>query len=354
MGIDTIWFPEHQFTNQLCSPAPLINVVDAAHRTRRVRLGTAVVITPYYDPLLLAGQVALADQFTQGRLEIGFGRGGFRYEYERLGMTEPLAAARQQEALEVILRAWTETDFAYAGTYFKFPEVTVVPRPFQRPCPPTWIAARTPDSLRFAAEHGIGIMMAPQRQPISRLQGQMRLLDAICEDLGVVRPPVRMTREIWVTTSPAEARQVAELLAEYHRVQWNLHQNAAPTVDGFTEAVPLPKGYDISPEELIARGVIGDPEHCVGAAPPSTRRLAPTPSSRTSTGANRSGDILRSMELFAERVMPHFTDDRPPTRPIPDPHGRARTTMREPVLIDVEGLAGDWVSWEADAVARAV
>ena len=347
MGIDTIWFPEHQFTNQLCSPAPLINVVDAAHRTRRVRLGTAVVITPYYDPLLLAGQAALADQLTQGRLEIGFGRGGFRYEYERLGMTEPLAAARQQEALEVILRAWTETDFAYAGTYFKFPEVTVVPRPFQRPCPPTWIAARTPDSLRFAAEHGIGIMMAPQRQPISRLQGQMRLLDAICEDLGVVRPPVRITREIWVTTSQAEARQVAELLAEYHRVQWNLHQNAAPTVDGFTEAVPLPTGYDISPEELIARGVIGDPDHCVERLRQYAALGADAFIANFDWGQPQRS-ILRSMELFAERVMPHFADDRPPTRPIPDPHGRARTTVREPVLIDVEGLAGDWVSWEVD------
>src|SRR5439155_979668 len=82
---------------------------------------------------------------------------------------------------------------------------------------------------------GIGIMMAPQRQPIGRLQGQMRLLDAICEDLGGARPPVRVTREIWVTTSPAETRRAAELLQEYHTVQWNLHQNAAPTVDGFTE-----------------------------------------------------------------------------------------------------------------------
>jgi alkanesulfonate monooxygenase SsuD/methylene tetrahydromethanopterin reductase-like flavin-dependent oxidoreductase (luciferase family) len=347
MGIDTIWFPEHQFTNQLCSPAPLINVVDAAHRTRRVRLGTAVVITPYYNPLLVAGQVALADQLTQGRLEIGFGRGGFKYEYERLEMTEPLAAARQQEALEVILRAWTETDFAYAGTYFKFPEVTVVPRPFQRPCPPTWIAARTPDSLRFAAEHAIGIMMAPQRQPIARLQGQMRLLDAICEDLEVVRPPVRITREIWVTTSQAEARQVAELLAEYHRVQWNLHQNAAPTVDGFTEAVPLPKGYDISPDELIARGVIGDPEHCVERLRQYAALGADAFIANFDWGQPQRS-ILRSMELFAERVMPHFADDRPVARPVPDPHGQARTAVRAPLLVDVEGLAGDWVAWEAD------
>ena len=130
-------------------------------------------------------------------------------------------------------------------------------------------------------------MMAPQRQPIGRLQGQMRLLDAICEDLGVVRPPVRITREIWVTTSQAEARQVAEPLAEYHRVQWNLHQNAAPTVDGFTEALPLPKGYDISPEELIARGVIGI-RTIASSGSASTRRSAPTPSSRTSTGVSRS------------------------------------------------------------------
>src|SRR5262245_65926925 len=112
---------------------------------------------------------------------------------ERLGMARRLAPARQHEALEVILRAWTETDFAYSGTHFKFPEVTVVPRPFQQPCPPTWIAARTPDSMRFAAERGIGIMMAAQRQPIGRLQGQVRLLTAICDDHAVAPPPVPPT-----------------------------------------------------------------------------------------------------------------------------------------------------------------
>jgi flavin-dependent trigonelline monooxygenase, oxygenase component len=348
MGMDTIWFPEHQFTNQLCSPAPLMSAVDAAHRTRRARLGTAVVITPYYDPLLLAGQAALADHLTQGRLDVGFGRGGFRYEYERLGMTEPLAAARQQEALEVILRAWTETDFTYTGAHFKFPEVTVVPRPLQQPCPPTWIAARTPDSMRFAAQHGIGIMMAPQRQPIIRLAGQMRLLDAICEDLGVSRPPVRMTREIWVTTSRGEARRVAEQLAAYHVVQWNLHQNTAPTVDGFTEAVPLPKGYEISPDELIARGIIGDPEHCVERLA-EYAALGAEAFIGTFDWGQPQEDIMRSLELFAERVLPHLADDQPVRRPVPDPRGAARGIAREPMLIDAGGLVGDWMAWEADA-----
>jgi flavin-dependent trigonelline monooxygenase, oxygenase component len=347
MGMDTIWFPEHQFTNQLVSPSPLIHVVDAAHRTRRARLGTAVIITPYYNPLLVAGQVALADQLTDGRLDVGFGRGGYKYEYERLAMTEPLAAARQQEALEIILRAWTETDFSYSGTHFKFPEVTVTPRPLQRPCPPTWIAARTPDSMRFAAEHGIGLMMALQRQPIDRIKGQLRLLDAICEDLAVDRPPVRISREAWVTTSAAETRRVAELLHQYHTTQWNLHQNAAPTVDGFTEAVPLPKSYDITPEELIARGVMGEPERCVERLREYEALGADAFIVNFDWGQPQR-DILRSMELFAERVMPHFADDRPVVRPIPDPHGRRRTAVREPVLIDVAGLTGDWTAWEAD------
>ena len=356
MGIDTIWFPEHQFTNQLCSPAPLINVVDAAHRTRRVRLGTAVVITPYYDPLLLAGQAALADQLTQGRLEIGFGRGGFRYEYERLGMTEPLAAARQQEALEVILRAWTETDYAYAGTYFKFPEVTVVPRPFQRPCPPTWIAARTPDSLRFAAEHGIGIMMAPQRQPISRLQGQMRLLDAICEDLGVVRPPVRITREIWVTTSPAEARQVAELLAEVppgavepppergaHRGR--VHRSGA-AAHGIRH---LPRGADRPGRDRRSRDVRGADSPVRGAW---RRRVH-----RELRLGQPQRSILRSMELFAERV--HAALRRRSSAAAAraagwaarrSPHDRAG---EPPLLIDIDGLAGRLGHLGSRRVARA-
>jgi hypothetical protein len=201
--------------------------------------------------------------------------------------------------------------------------------------------------MRFAAEHGIGVMMAPQRQPISRLQGQMRLLDAICEDLGVARPPVRMTREIWVTSNPAETRRVAELLQEYHTVQWNLHQNASPTVDGFTEATPLPKGYDISPEELIARGVMGDPEHCVERLR-QYEALGADSFILTFDWGQPQRDIIRSMELFAERVMPHFAGDRPAARPVPDPHGRSRTAVREPVLIDVGGLAGDWMAWEAD------
>ena len=215
MGMETIWFPEHHFTNNLCSPAPLLSVVDMAHRVR-ARLGTAVIITPYYHPLIVAEQVALADQLTQGRLDIGFGRGGFKYEYARLATEEAEAAGRQQEALEIILGVWGQPNYSYRGKYFQFDPVTAVPTCYQKPCPPTWIAARTPDSMRFAAEYGIGVMMTAQREPVTRLQGQVRLFNAICEDLGVRRPPLRLQREVLVTTSKAETLRAADYIWKNH------------------------------------------------------------------------------------------------------------------------------------------
>jgi hypothetical protein len=118
-------------------------------------------------------------------------------------------------------------------------------------------------------------------------------------------------------------------------------------VDGFTEATPLPQGYDISPEDLIARSVMGEPELCVERLREYEALGADAVIVNFDWGQPQR-DILRSMELFAERVLPHFAGDRPATRPVPDPHGAARTAVREPVLIDVAGLTGDWMHWEAD------
>jgi alkanesulfonate monooxygenase SsuD/methylene tetrahydromethanopterin reductase-like flavin-dependent oxidoreductase (luciferase family) len=348
-GIETVWFPEHHFTNSLCSPAPLLNVVDMAHRIR-ARLGTAVVITPYYHPLIVAEQVALADQLTKGRLDVGFGRGGFKYEYSRLGTKEAEAAGRQQEALEIILGAWGQSDYSYRGKYFEFDPVTLVPPCHQKPCPPTWIAARTPDSMRFAAEYGLGVMMTAQREPITRLEGQVRLFTAICEDLGVPRPPLRLQREVLVTTSKAEALEAADYIWKNHIAQWHLHQDSAPTVNADTELRPLPPGYYISPEDLIARSIIGDPETCVERIRQYEALGADGFVLYTDVGQPQAA-IMRSLELFAERVLPHFADDRPSPRPRPVT-GRRQDAPRRPatppVLIDTAGLPDGWRTWEGE------
>ncbi len=93
-GFRTAWFPEHHLIHYISCPSPLMLAVKAAARTRRIRLGTAILVIPYYDPLRLAGEIGMADHLTDGRLEIGIGRGAFEYEFHRFGIDERIGAAR--------------------------------------------------------------------------------------------------------------------------------------------------------------------------------------------------------------------------------------------------------------------
>ena len=197
-------------------------------------------------------------------------------------------------------------------------------RPGSPPARPT--ACASPPST------GSGIMMAPQRQPISRLQGQMRLFDAICEDLGVAATAgADHARDAGSRRARRRRAGSPSLSGRYHVAQWNLHQNAAPTVDGFTELRAaahglrhLPRGADLPGHHRRSRALRR-------AAPRSTRRWAPTRSSRTSTGSAAAEHPARPIELFAERVhaalrgRPAARDAAAPGSPRPGPHD-----LREP------------------------
>src|SRR5262245_18927565 len=200
-GFDIVWFPEHHFTHNFCAPAPMVNVVDAAQRTSRMRLGTSVILSPYYHPLLVAEQIGMVDHLVDGRLEIGFARGASPYEYARLGLTEALAAERTRESVEVLLGIWGhDEEYGHDGKHFAFPPTYVVPRPYQQPHPPMWVAGRTPDTLRFCIERGIGLHTTPLRQSMAAVHATVNTIDAIVEDVGAEqRPKFAIQRETFVS-----------------------------------------------------------------------------------------------------------------------------------------------------------
>ena len=169
-------------------------------------------------------------------------------------------------------------------------------------------------------------MMTAQREPITRLEGQVRLFDAICEDLDVPRPPLRLQREVLVTTSKAETLRAADYLWKNHVAQWHLHQDSAPTINADTELRPLPSGYYISPEDLIARSIIGDPETCVERIRQYEALGADAFVLYTDVGQPQA-DVMRSLELFAERVLPALP--RRPSRSAATP-GRGPPAGRAP------------------------
>jgi len=133
----------------------------AAARTTRLRIGTGVSLAPFYHPLRLAEEVALLDVLSGGRVNWGAGRGFARVEFENFGVPPEESTSRFHEAVEIVLRAWTEERLSFAGEHFRFDGVEVLPKPLQRPHPPVWMAATSEGSIAWAAGRGFSILMDP-------------------------------------------------------------------------------------------------------------------------------------------------------------------------------------------------
>lgn len=354
-GFDDIWFPEHHLIDTLTSPAPLLSVVDAARRTRHARLGTVVILSPFYHPLIVAEQIALADHLTEGRLEVAFGRGSYNYEYSRLGMTEAEASARQRELLEILLGVWArDEEFAYQGEYYAFPPSYPVPRPRQQPHPRLGVAGRTPETLRFVIEHGLDLHTTPLQQPMSRVYASLNLLDAILAELGrSERPQVSCQREVFVSADPNEVREAMRYLSYTHAAGWHFHQGTARVRKAHTEHQPLPEGLAVTEAELAERSVVGEPETCVRKLR-EYEELGFDEFIVFSDFGQPQGLVMRSMRQFAEHVMPHFrraegmsARRRTPTLAAGGPR-RPATQAKQALFEWAERTFGaGWQDWEA-------
>src|SRR5882762_5634743 len=137
-GYDAVWLAEHHFSGFSVCPSVHMMGVMAAARTTRLRIGTGVSLAPFYNPLRLAEEVALLDVLSGGRVNWGAGRGFERSEFETFGVAPEESVSRFREAVEIVRRAWTEDRLDFAGQHFRYADVEVLPKPLQKPHPPTW------------------------------------------------------------------------------------------------------------------------------------------------------------------------------------------------------------------------
>lgn len=161
-GFHAIWTGEHHAMDFAITPNPLLSLIDIAHHTKSVRLGTATVIAPFWHPIRLAGEIAYTDMVTRGRLEVGVSKGAFQYEYDRFhpNMDAQIASEMMRESIEAIEQLW-KGNYAHNGAYWQFPETSIAPKPAQHPCPPIWIAAQSPLTVNYAIKHNYNVQMTP-------------------------------------------------------------------------------------------------------------------------------------------------------------------------------------------------
>src|SRR5437773_2954344 len=153
-GYDAVWLAEHHFSSfSVCPSVHMVGTLAAAC-TKRLRIGTAVSLAPFYHPLRLAEEVALLDLLSGGRVNWGAGRGFARVEFTAFGVPPEESASRFRETVEIVLRAWTEERLTFADRHFHVDHDEVLPKPAQQPHPPVWMAATREGAIDWAAGGG--------------------------------------------------------------------------------------------------------------------------------------------------------------------------------------------------------
>ena len=158
VGFDALWFVEHHFlTGFSGSPCPEVMFGALSQRTKRVRIGFGVSILPYHHPIRVAERVAMVDQLTDGRVEVGTGRSN-AYELTGLGVDPRDTRAMWEESITMLPKIWQSDEFSWEGTFWKVPPRRVLPKPLQKPHPKLYLACTQNESFNVAAEKGIGVL----------------------------------------------------------------------------------------------------------------------------------------------------------------------------------------------------
>ena len=308
LGFDSVWVNEHHF-HSYGGLLPSLPVALAAlsQRTTRVRLGTSVVVLPLHQPLALAEEMAMVDLLSNGRLELGIGRGFVEHDYQVMGVDYTGAQDRLKESIDVVRKGWSGETFTHHGRHYNFDDVQVWPRPEQQPHPPVWLAvAGNPASLEYAASEGFGVITTGHSRPPEKTAPLARHYRDAWRVAGHDRPAdLAVHYHCVVAESRAEALRLAEAgLHEHNR------QNHATRSLG--KANPGPEPEHPSVEELMEQGriIAGTPEECAGILRRAGAEIGATEvHCMFQFGAIDFEQAQRSLELFAREVMPRFVTE---------------------------------------------
>jgi len=304
LGYDSIRVNEHHF-HQYGGLMPAVTTMLAAlaQRTSHVRLGTSVVGVPLHHPLEIAEQLAMVDLMSNGRVDLGVGRGFVSHDYEVMGVTYPDAQDHLIESLEVVLKAWSGQPIFHQGKYYQINDVDLWPQPEQRPHPPIWFAcSNSPQSFEWVGHHGYNLLTIGYLHPIEDLAKLTRIYRDIWAAEQGTEPTIGVHYHVVVNEDRKEARRIAESALVEH-VRLNRMSRSLAKID----VGPAPESPPI--QQLVDEGrlIAGDPDDCARML----RRFADETGCTETHCLFQFGNInfqmaQHSLELFAAEVMPRL------------------------------------------------
>ena len=315
-GFEMALAAEHHTIEFQIAPNPFAILTHWAAHTTRIRLGIAVIQAAYWHPIRLAGEAALADVLSDGRLEFGIGRGAFQYEFDRLagGIKEQMGVAYMKEVVPAVRALW-RGDYEHRGEFYSFPRATSVPKPLQKPEPPIWVAARDPGTFDWAIKSGFNIMSTPLSRPPSEIRVLAdKFRRALADNPGVKQPRFLMQRRTSVYENPDDWKAPVEASITYARSFENLFKNIGTVTNGFPVPIDIAavaNRDDYNEASIRANFLFGTPDEAIEKLELYRSAGVDVFSYGASFGLDWRQSV-RSLELFIERVMPAFAGTPPP------------------------------------------
>jgi len=261
-GYDGAWFAEHHFSNYVLVPNSFTLIAAMARETDRIRLGTAIVLLPLRNPIFVAEEIAMVDQLSEGRLDVGFGRGYQPYEFNKLGSDFDTAGNRLEDGLDLVAHLFKRPDQPFSATHASANAFTVTPSCRQTPHPPFWLACGSRASIGMALDRGCNVVINVGHHGPEIADQMLEVFEEECATRGIDRDTVRFGLQMHAAlVENDDERDIAVRSAGHlHRMQVRLRERRENIVKGIVDASGSEK-TEPSFEKWSSGCMVGDERH---------------------------------------------------------------------------------------------
>lgn len=305
---DAVSITEHHLMNCLMMPAPLQFAVKIAAHTKQIKIMTSIVVLPLHDMRTYAGEVVVADIFTEGRLLLGVGRGAFKYELERLGVPMDETQEKFNESLAVLQALLSEEEVSWDGKYYQFDSMTIMPRPVRPGGPKMMMAVLNPEGIYHCTKRGFHIQTTPLAGNHQLLLDQVDGFNRAKQEMGTAGEELTLSlsRAAFLVKSESDRQAKMKLADEYFSRFDNVFTGPGIVDNGMVRPLPRKQSIDELAESLLV---------C------TSQEMIDQLGVYDDLGIDRvilnlnfgaeAEETLDCIQCFAEEVMPHFANSKP-------------------------------------------
>lgn len=305
LGFTHAWNCEHHFAWDQWSPAQFPVLSTLAARTSTIRIGSHVIVLPYHHPLRVAEDAAVLDILSGGRLDLAVGAGSVGEEFKTFGIDAGERFGRLYEGVDILVKCFTEDEFDYHGKYFDFTAVRMTTKPLQKPLP-IWVAASGPVGVKRVARRGLNVTGATGFGLVGIFDEELRASGLNPHNHGSMFIHIVHVADTWEQAWDEAELGVHHWLSFYSKLDWLVGKLDVPDVSQLRYWTGSPIPYHVGTPEQVAASLR---DHLDAGR--HTNLALEFRHALMTTSA-----VRRSMELFAEHVLPDLRS-RQPTGPVP-------------------------------------